>query len=564
MVELIQGHVVQERRGGAGILSSLVAEMAKLSSTGYIRLERTPSDSIPRVGQVLINNGAFVAAIHEEKAIIEGLEALLEIETDSLELDCRMQVVEGVNMAKILDLHPNSLIEVESPEEGQAGKWWQDIETRSRGWTRSSRLPEIKPSEEAPEFIQRQAAAMRVRAAGTSQMLRPGAVHLLNDADGNSMFSLASALSKHGRPLLVMSRIRREELVVTHSIDSNSCLTLSQNDDEGVQFVELEAIMGTIRGFLEGNIRAVIMLEGLEYLAATCGLDEMLAMLRDLCDIIRMEDHCLLMTADLDAFKSTDSSSISRVAPSIAKELIESWLEQSDILLDHPLLAALNEEELLRLEKHIEATLPPQLEPTEIEAPEVMTISIPEPEIVVEEASIEEIIIVEEQLQDAVKDAEPIPPRPPRQAQRVSRRKSSSPPVLSDGDVTKSSISAMSGNEISAEMPELEVSSESFGEGRTGEFNEIPELIPTDLSDLIRQPSFSRNPNLPETSDIPKPLEAAATRKDGAALASPRESHDNRSDGKTSKRSQSSSIPQRKIDIDAELRNWKIPEGGSN
>jgi len=560
MVELIQGHVVQERRGGAGILSSLVAEMAKLSATGYIRLERTPSESIPRVGQVLINNGAFVAAIHEEKAIVEGLEALLEIETDSLELDCRMQVVEGVEMAKILDLHPNSLIEVDSPEEGQTGKWWTDIETRSRGWTRSSRLPEIKPSEEAPEFIRRQAAAMRVRASGTSKMLRPGAVHLLDDADGDSMFSLAASLANHGRPLLVMSRIRREELVVTHSIDSNSCLTLSQIDDEGVQFVDLEAIMGTIRGFLEGNIRAVIMLEGLEYLAATCGLDEMLAMLRDLCDIIRMEDHCLLMTADLNAFKSTDSSSISRVAPSIAKELVESWLEQSDILLDHPLLAALNEEELLRLEKHIEATLPPQVESPETEVPEVMTISIPQPEIVVEEASVEEIIIVEEQLQDVVKDAEPLPPKPPRQAQRVSRRKSSSPPFLSDGDVAKSSISAMSGNDINAEMPKLKVNSESFGEGRIGEFDEIPELIPTTLSEHIRQPSFNRTPSLPETSDAPKPLEAAATRKEGEALGA----KNIKNKKKPSNRSQSSSIPQRKIDIDAELRNWKIPEEGGN
>jgi hypothetical protein len=559
MVELIQGHVVQERRGGAGILSSLVTEMAKLSSTGYIRLERTPSESIPRVGQVLINNGAFVAAIHEEKAILEGLEALLEIESDSLELDCRMQVVEGVDMAKILDLHPNSLLEVESPEEGKSGKWWQDIKTRPSDWTRSSRLPEIKPSEEAPEFIQRQAAAMRVRAAGTSQMLRPGAVHLLDSADGNSMFSLAANLANHGRPLLVLSRIRREDLVVVHSIDSKSCLTLAQSDDEGVQFVDLDAIMGTIRGFLEVNIRAVIMLEGLEYLAATCGLDEMLAMLRDLCDIIRMEDHCLLMAADLNAFESTNSSSISRVAPSIAVELIESWLEESDLLLDHPLLAPLNEEELIRLEKHIEATLPPQLEAVEIELPEVMTISIPQPEIVVEEASVEEIIIVEEQLQEIVKDTTPLPPRPPRKAQRVSRRKPSSPSSLSDGEVAKSSISAMSGNEISAEMPELEVSSESFGKGRAGVFDEIPELITSTLSDHIRQPAFSRSPSLPETSDAPKPLEAAATRKEVKTTSAP----DAREIKIDSNRSQSASIPQRKIDIDAELRTWRIPEGES-
>ena len=75
MVELPRGSVIEERRGGAGILSTLVNEMIKLGTNGYLRTEKTPPDSLPRVGQVLVSGGTVSAAIHEEKAILEGVEA---------------------------------------------------------------------------------------------------------------------------------------------------------------------------------------------------------------------------------------------------------------------------------------------------------------------------------------------------------------------------------------------------------------------------------------------------------------------------------------------------------
>ena len=38
-----------------------------------------------------------------------------------------------------------------------------------------------------------------------------------------------------------------------------------------MQFVDIDAIKGTVYGFLEGNLRAVLLLDGLEYLANICG-----------------------------------------------------------------------------------------------------------------------------------------------------------------------------------------------------------------------------------------------------------------------------------------------------
>ena len=57
MVELPSGIIIEERRGGAGVLATLLNEMVKLGTNGYIRSERTPSEKMPRVGQVLVSNG---------------------------------------------------------------------------------------------------------------------------------------------------------------------------------------------------------------------------------------------------------------------------------------------------------------------------------------------------------------------------------------------------------------------------------------------------------------------------------------------------------------------------
>ena len=66
MVELPRGNIIEERRGGAGILSTLVNEMIKLNSSGYILTERTPPERMPRVGQLIVPRGEVSAAIHED------------------------------------------------------------------------------------------------------------------------------------------------------------------------------------------------------------------------------------------------------------------------------------------------------------------------------------------------------------------------------------------------------------------------------------------------------------------------------------------------------------------
>ena len=77
MVEFPQGHIIEERRGGASVLASLIAEMVKLDSSGIVRTERKPENMMPRVGQVFVQKGAMIAAIHDSEEVIVGLQALI-------------------------------------------------------------------------------------------------------------------------------------------------------------------------------------------------------------------------------------------------------------------------------------------------------------------------------------------------------------------------------------------------------------------------------------------------------------------------------------------------------
>ena len=145
MVELPEGIIVEERRGAPGVLSILISEMVKLNSTGYIRVERTPKEAMPRVGQAIISNSAILAAMHEQDAILEGVDALIEVENDSMEYDCKIQVIENVDVKRIVELHPQSRINITHESNDAEEQWWSKVSNHTNNWTKSTRLPTIDP-----------------------------------------------------------------------------------------------------------------------------------------------------------------------------------------------------------------------------------------------------------------------------------------------------------------------------------------------------------------------------------------------------------------------------------
>jgi hypothetical protein len=562
MVELPQGNIIEERRGGAGILATLVSEMIKINTSGYIRCERTPTEAMPRVGQVIVNSGTIEAAIHEAETILEGVDALIEIESDCIELDCVLQLIEDIDTYRVLDLHPNARLNVEAPEENRSSKWWDNVSNRTTGWTKASRLPTIEASVEAPEFIQAKAAAMVHKHAIGGVTLKPGCVYS-NESD--SLFRLATNLKSHGKPLLVISRRSREDLVANFNLPAEDCLWLSQKEADGVQFVDIEAIKETVYAFLEGNLRAVLLLDGLEYLANICGSKEVIEMVRELGDRMRFEDDCLLISCDTNAWSKSESAQLMRAAPYLEADIMDAWNKDSESLLDHPLMAPPTEEELLRLSEYLEANTPETFvvdtESTDeinldVEIPpeaQDIPIEVIEEETIMTETS-EEPVVEEVVLANISKG--------PRTPQRIKRRKSKHPEIMDGRAARAAGLAAATDGTIDSEMPTNEhLPKTVVGKGRDGLLPNISNIIPNELKDVVRQGSTKRIGILPDTKSELKTIDAAAKNNvSKTTVISPVAARGIEVQRNIAERSQASSVPQRKIDLEKELLSWSSKE----
>ena len=562
MVELPQGNIIEERRGGAGILATLVSEMIKINTSGYIRCERTPTEAMPRVGQVIVNNGTIEAAIHEADTISEGVDALIEIESDCVELDCMLQLIEDIDTYRVLDLHPNARLNVEAPEENRSSKWWDDVSNRTTGWTKASRLPTIEASVEAPEFIQAKAAAMVHKHAIGGVTLKPGCVYS-NESD--SLFHLAANLKFHGKPLLVISRRSREDLVANFDLPADDCLWLSQKEADDVQFVDIEAIKETVYGFLEGNLRAVLLLDGLEYLANICGSKEVIEMVRELGDRRRFEDDCLLISCDKNAWSKSESAQLMRAAPYLETDILNAWNSDSESLLDHPLMAPPTEEELLLLAEYLAANTPEAFVVDTDSLDEIIqdVEELPEVENIPIEVIEEETIMTETSEEPGVEEVVLAKvSKGPRTPQRMKRRKSKHPQIMDGRAARAAGLAAATDGTIESEMPiNKHLPKTAIGQGRDGLLPNISNVIPNELRDVVRQDSTKRISILPDIKTGPNSINAAAKNKViRTAVISPVAARGIEVKRNIAERSQASSVPQRKIDLEKELLSWSSKE----
>lgn len=407
--------------------------MAEESESGYIRSELRPKDSLPSEGQLLIINGVLHGAIHEKHTVIQGVEALLEIENDSQRLECLLSVHTGVDVERIIEAFPRCLVE-QAEDDGDS--WWQKRRLTAKSAPRM-RLPELEASESAPEFIRRRAESMLDKHIISGDVLKHGDVHLLDSTDGDDMFRLAAALASNGRPILVLARQRREDLIVRFGLPADSVFWLSEGEHEQVQNPSLESIRQRIDDYLRDKFRAVLMFEGIEYIAGIHGEERLIDLMRELADTFRFGDHCLLATCDLSAFATREKNLLTRELTLIENETLHSWLIDKDTLLDHPFMAPPDPEELaLIAEFNIE-------KPEIIDIPIPMTSPIQQEEVIDEELSemmqqwalessipeVEEEIIIDEDLgepssADIVQEQVMSKgPRPAQRQKRAGRRK---------------------------------------------------------------------------------------------------------------------------------------------
>ena len=376
MVELPTGDVKERRRGGAGVLATLLIDARRLASSGYIRVERPQADGF--VGQIGLRRGTPMFCIAESGsgALQTGMEAYHSCEAVSALDDARLSVHSDVDIDTIAELHPYARL-LESEVGPDESPWWSrglhaglnEPPSRIGGWARIRSEYEMAEAAADPgtaaatsnagasdSAIDPQFGPPVEPATGSSESIPPavpatmaedsagerfdlGTSWSLDDSDSNAAFAIARGLAARGSPLLVISRVPPERIRSEHGLPETVVRWLSETpgDPAGIA-PHLEVILREVEDFLFANTRAVCLLDGLEFLAALHGFDRTIVFVHDLADMVAATDDLLLCPVDLLAWSSRERALLTADLISLPSSSADLWASRPELMEGHPFL----------------------------------------------------------------------------------------------------------------------------------------------------------------------------------------------------------------------------------
>ena len=356
MVELPQGVTIEVRRGGHDALAQLSQDMNSLGISGYIRIERRPKELMPRVSQILILDGIPTLALHESDILFVGLEALLEIERDSMALDSLISLVELTNEEsnRVVDLYPEAKINTtENADQEQQSSWWNNVSLNSSSWRREARLPELEKVIRAPEYIRNKSQAKLQSLSGENRVLNYGQTMLYDSTDNQQIFELVGILGEFSRPILIISRTNPKELFSKYSIPIHSCLLLSNSSENSTIKPQADVIQSKITEFLWANKQAVVYLSDIDYLASFDDDLSIVEMLRNVVDEVKANDHLLFTSCNLESFETGISNRLLKDFELLEQNFLNFLLLDPEEIFQHPICTELTEEELSWIEQQV-------------------------------------------------------------------------------------------------------------------------------------------------------------------------------------------------------------------
>ena len=337
MVELPRGKVSETRRGGVGVLELLLVDMQKRSDTGYIRCEAGALGGA--IGQITVRQGTPSMALYEdaEGNVLVGHSALGALqEAASLEgsqltrhHEIDLDRIESLNPTAMLDMADGDLLPWGEDTEAEA--WWSRRQRKRRQW---KRLDAWMPEEEDTAASETELPPLPFHPG--SELL-PGMVTMIDSQSPDQIFALGAHLGHIGHPLLVISRIPGNRLEDDFALPISITKWLTEKGDgEQVCKATLEDIRREIEGFLFGAERAVIILDGLEFLVGLHGFDRTVELVRSLIDSITTQNHLLMIPADLDVFTSRQRAILLREVDVLDNSRVDHWAERPARLEGHP------------------------------------------------------------------------------------------------------------------------------------------------------------------------------------------------------------------------------------
>ena len=346
MVTIEHGDMVEQRRGGVDVLRVLVRNLAAHEQSGAVYI-RPSSD---REGWLLFRLGQPVMAFHQGETEQQGLEALLSIEEDALDVGSELRLYELTMNAlrSTMSQHPESVLHLEHQEQKATGSsWWSSVRLPSTSWRRASRLEEIEALALDTEHRRRETMETN------SFQLEPGHVYLLDSPDPHPMISLGVELAERGMPLLGMFGLPHAQTEVTHRLPGPQTYALLSPHGGYEVLQDQASIHAVVNAFQWGNERSVLLIDGLDRLANAFGENGMVDVFRSICDGVRFNDHIALITTDLELFETAVQRSIASESTNLRQNTIAQWIDDPDVLWDHPVLMAPDEEEEQWLEAQI-------------------------------------------------------------------------------------------------------------------------------------------------------------------------------------------------------------------
>ena len=189
MVDVSHGDMLERRRGGVDVLRFIVKTLAMREQSGAVLIRRTQSGDSSHVGWLMFRLGQPVMAFHTSSVELQGLEALLAIEADALDVNNEVELYELTMSAlrATMAAHPKSVLHLEHQAgERDGDSWWSSVRLPSTSWRRAARLEDIEELALSSEHRRRVAPAL-----DSEEELQPGGVYLFDSPDPHPMIQLA-------------------------------------------------------------------------------------------------------------------------------------------------------------------------------------------------------------------------------------------------------------------------------------------------------------------------------------------------------------------------------------
>jgi len=340
MAELPKGITKEVRRGGSGVLELLLIDFDREGGSGYIRIQQ-PTNPVS-IAQLVISDGAPEMALFESTELLMGHSALEELRDCAAADDSRISVHTDVDLGLIADLHPEAKLHFAGSDTRADKKiegWITDTK-RDSDWWRSKRNREWTMTEKTLDDDEQDSEADDVAEIieyNPGEELEAGCSYLIDEQIPDSVFKVATHLATIGHPVMVMSRSPPQRISDDFGLPISVCRWLSEREVEGVRTVNpgLEEIRRECDEFLWGSSRAVIILDGVEYLSGIHGFSRLIGMLRNLFDGIQMSNNMVLIPADFDVWDQRERSLLLRECDQISAGTIGEWAQRPAVVEGH-------------------------------------------------------------------------------------------------------------------------------------------------------------------------------------------------------------------------------------